>query len=79
MKKISISKFSYKKIITSSLVLMFILFSGLNTHNNISAQMPQMPPSGMMGMMGMMATVPSDSQCRTNQGTGGIMKIMVQL
>ena len=72
MKKISISKFSYKKIITSSLVLMFILFSGLNTHNNISAQMPQMPPSGMMGMMGMMATVPSDSQCRTNQGTGEV-------
>ena len=72
MKKFSILKFSYKKIITSSLVLMFILFSGLNTHNNISAQMPQMPPSGMMGMMGMMATVPSDSQCRTNQGTGEV-------
>ena len=72
MKKFSILKFSYKKIITSSLVLMFILFLGLNTHNNISAQMPQMPPSGMMGMMGMMATVPSDSQCRTNQGTGEV-------
>ena len=29
-----------KKIISTTLILLFFLFSGINTHNDISAQMP---------------------------------------
>ena len=31
---------SLKKIIAANLILVFFLFSGINTQNNISAQMP---------------------------------------
>ena len=71
MENLSISKFSFKKIITSSLILMFILISGINTQNNISAQMP--PMGGMMGGgMGTMGSSATDSSCRQNPGTGEV-------
>ena len=50
---------------------MFILIPGINTQNNISAQMP--PMGGMMGggNMGTMGSSATDSSCRQNPGTGG--------
>ena len=72
MENLSILKFSFKKIITSSLILMFILIPGINTQNNISAQMP--PMGGMMGggNMGTMGSSATDSSCRQNPGTGEV-------
>ena len=50
---------------------MFILISGINTQNNISAQMP--PMGGMMGGgMGTMGSSATDSSCRQNPGTGEV-------
>ena len=51
-----------KKIITVNFILLFFLFSGINTESNVSAQMP---PSGGDFLF-------EESECRSNPGTGEV-------
>ena len=51
-----------KRIITINLIFLFFLFSGINTQNNISAQMPSMEGDFLF----------EESQCRSNPGTGEV-------
>ena len=51
-----------KKIISTTLILLFFLFSGINTHNDISAQMPMTGGDFLF----------EESQCRHNPGTGEV-------
>ena len=51
-----------KKIISTTLILLFFLFSGINTQNNVSAQMP---PTGGDFLF-------EESTCRNNPGTGEV-------
>jgi len=51
-----------KKIITINFILLFFLFSGINTESNVSAQMP---PSGGDFLF-------EESECRSNPGTGEV-------
>ena len=51
-----------KRIITINLIFLFFLFSGINTQNNISAQMPSMEGDFLF----------EESSCRSNPGTGEV-------
>ena len=51
-----------KRIITINLIFLFFLFSGINTQNNISAQMPSMEGDFLF----------EESECRSNPGTGEV-------
>ena len=51
-----------KKIITVNFILLFFLFSGINTESNVSAQMP--PSDGDFLF--------EESECRSNPGTGEV-------
>ena len=53
---------SLKKIIAANLILVFFLFSGINTQNNISAQMPSSGGDFLF----------EESECRNNPGTGEV-------
>ena len=51
-----------KKIITVNFILLFFLFSGINTESNISAQMPSSDGDFLF----------EESECRSNPGTGEV-------